>query len=629
MDRRVFAGALAVSLLVGVPFLTKAFHIDDTFVLTVSKQILREPLRPFHADINWGRGITPIFERTKNPPLLSYYLAPFIATLGTSELYLHLAMLPFLVMLAAGAALLGRWFWAGEWWPMLFVMLSPAVVVSGNVMRDVPAAGLLTLGLALFVFGTDEERWGLCAWGSLLVGLATLTKYSAACVVPLLVLYPLLRRRWRYAAWALVPVALLGLWSLQNYLSLGRVHILNLLEQRAASQEGFVRRWQERFYATLTIVGSTLFLLPAVLLAWTRKRAWMALPLVVMAGGAAWVGVNYHFGRSPWSSRGDRVVLDNGNAFVGHIVTEDEKRVTIQCVDRAVPARPGRHRIERVERDVPLVHWQYHLWAVCGGALLFAAVGGGLAAIAVQLVKKEEGTAETVFLVAWAVAPIAFSVVFTPFQAVRHFLPAMAPATVLALRLLVPPRRAVGVLLKVLLVAQAGVAGLVAVADYDYADTYRQFARSCAAKYKKAGRTIWFNGHWGWQQYALDEGFKHYVTDGPQPEPGDLMLDPQRVHHTRYARGLAARFETVEEVAYPARIPIRTMDQEHSYFYAVTMQRMPYFITFDAAPLEVGRVFRVKPFEKKPEAKPAAPAPEPAPGKEAPSPPAPAPGESR
>ena len=74
------AAVVVVALLVAVPFLNKAVHLDDTVVLTVSRQILGEPLRPFNADINWGRGLTPIFERTKNPPLLSYYLAPLLLT---------------------------------------------------------------------------------------------------------------------------------------------------------------------------------------------------------------------------------------------------------------------------------------------------------------------------------------------------------------------------------------------------------------------------------------------------------------------------------------------------------------------------------------------------------------------
>jgi len=604
VSRRGLAITVAMALLVGVPFLGKAFHIDDTFVLTVSAQILREPLRPFNAQINWSHDPLPIFERTKNPPLLSYYLAPFIAFFGHSEHALHGAMLPFLVMLATGAALLGRWFWVGEWWPMLFVMFSPVVVVSGNVMRDVPAAGLVTLGLALFVLGTDDDRWGLAAWGAFLLGLGTLTKYSSVALIPLLVLYPLLRRKARYALWALLPVGLLGLWCLQNWLSQGKLHIVRLMEQRAAKEQGFRATWVEKFWPGLTIIGSILFLLPVVVVAWVRRRVWMALPLVVAAGVAAWYGLNEHFDGLGLTGRADRIVLTIAKTRVGKIVAETEEKVTLEVPDKSTVGFP-RARVARIVRHAPMVSWQYYLWATAGAALLAVAIVGGLAATVWKLARREEESADWVFVVAWAAAPFVFSVVFAPFQATRHMLPTLPPLAVLVLRLLGPRRKAVNVALIAMLVLQAGVAYLVAAADCEYADAHRQFARYAADKFHRPGQVVWFNGHWGWQQYALEEGFKHYATHGPQPQPGDILLDPSLVHHSRYAPGLRQRLKLVEKPKeYRSRLPVRTMDLEHSFFYSVMTRkptpkrpaaaRMPYYFTTDDTPLDACQVFRVQ-----------------------------------
>jgi hypothetical protein len=44
--RRVII-ALVCALMAGLPFLNKAFTIDDTPVLKVAKQITEDPLRPY------------------------------------------------------------------------------------------------------------------------------------------------------------------------------------------------------------------------------------------------------------------------------------------------------------------------------------------------------------------------------------------------------------------------------------------------------------------------------------------------------------------------------------------------------------------------------------------------------
>ena len=53
-----------------VPFLNKAYHIDDPFVLAVSKQILETPLDPFAGKIDWFGYESAMWEATTNPPFL-------------------------------------------------------------------------------------------------------------------------------------------------------------------------------------------------------------------------------------------------------------------------------------------------------------------------------------------------------------------------------------------------------------------------------------------------------------------------------------------------------------------------------------------------------------------------------
>ncbi|MBL7224285.1 MAG: hypothetical protein ISS72_10565 [Candidatus Brocadiae bacterium] len=640
MDRRAILVAVLLAVAVGAPFLGKAFHIDDTFVLRVSEQILKEPLRPFDTTINWGRGENSIFERTKNPPFLSYYLAPVAALFGYSELALHGAMLVFLVMLAVGAGLLGRWFWVDEWWPMLFVMLSPAVVVSSNVMRDVPAAGLATLGLALFLLGTDEDRRGLIASGAVLVGLASLTKYSSAALIPLLVLYPLLRRKWRTALWALAPLALLGLWSAQNWWAHGVPHIVRLFQQLAAGEQGFSRPWGEKLVAGLAVAGSALFLIPAIVVAWLRRRAWMALPLLVAAGAGAWLGVNAYFGSTSPTARPDLLIRTNGMGTAGRLLDASGDRVLMRIRDNRVIRLPRKrvkevdHAAGRVVRKgdghvfvgkiladtkthviiqmsgwrkigpprgevarIEKLSWQYYLWATTGAALLAVAVLGGLGTAAWSWAKRQAGGPEWLVLILWAAGVVTFSILITPFQASRHLLPALAPLVVLVLRLLGPRRKAVKIALMVVLVLQAGVAYLVGFADAEFAGSHRRFAAEAAGQYR--GKDVWFNGHWGWQQYCeRTHGFKHYWSfrgEGPTPPPGAILLDLDGVHHARYPADFAKRLLPLDppDRPFPAFFPVRTMGGTYSSYYSVTEHRLPYHFTLADTPVDIGHAYRV------------------------------------
>ena len=141
-----------------------------------------------------------------------------------------------------------------------------------------------------------------------------------------------------------------------------------------------------------------------------------------------------------------------------------------------------------------------------------------------------------------------------------------------------------------LLGAQAVLAFAVAAADYEYADTYRHFARR-AQRLARPDREIWFSGNWGWQRHALSAGFTLLAWHGRLPRPGDLLIIPERVHKGPLPEGLA--LEQVEEKTYRGRIPIHTMDgSAGARFYAVVGRGVPYAFTRDPT-LETFRVFRV------------------------------------
>lgn len=559
-SRRDLLLAGLFALAVGLPFVNKPFHIDDTIVLAVTRQILKDPLHPLAGTANWFGSVEPMFRVTTNPPLISYYLAPLVLRFGYCEVALHAAMLLFLVVLAAAMVDLSRRFCRGSWWPVLFVVASPATVVSNNVMRDTAMTALVAAAVALFIRGVDEDRWKPLLAGSLLAGCAVLVKYSGVVVFPVCVAYVLLcgrqplKRRPAALAWLLAGLALVGLWCAQNVWAHGEMHLQYLLAKKRT-----VLSWQEHGYSALTIIGACCFLTPAMVAGALGSRSWWRVALYAPAVPLVWTAVHHHFQPPP--------------------------------------------------------DGQYLLWAELGGCL-FWVIGVEvvlflLTAVGRAVVRRPEtpgdGTAaawrDELFLAFWLFLVTYFSIRYVLFPAVRHLLPALGPLCLLSMRALQrlsrPSVRVETAALAVCLGAQMVVTFWVGAADYAYAGTYRRYVRAVAPLLRTARGRVWFMGNWGWQFYARAAGWKLIATNGPLPHTGDLIIVPDRVHKGPLPDGLEGRLERVSETTYRTRLHLFTMnDFAGGSFYAVVGRNVPYYFSTDDT-LETFRLYRVKPGSRK------------------------------
>ena len=550
-NARPYLLAVLLALAVGAPWLNKPYHIDDTVVLTVAKQILRDPLRPFDADINWLGDLEPLFETTTNPPLVSYYLAPFIARFGFSEVALHGAMLLFLVILALAAVELSRRFAEGSWWPVLFVMTSPAVVISNNVMRDTAMAALAAAAAALFVRGTDDDRPSLLVVGSLLAGGAVLSKYSAAILFPVLALYPLLRGRPRLVLALLPGVALIGLWCVQNVWAHGTTHLQYLMAEKRTGMP-----WQSHFYSGMTAIGACCFLAVPVALGTLASRSWWWVLLFVPAVPLLARGLDAHYTDAP--SRWQCLVQGELGGVLLWMVGAG---VVLLSMHR-VWLRYGRRDREGAE-PVPTQSWR-----------------------------------DEMFLFVWMSLVVFFSVKYVMFQAVRHLIPAMVPLCLLAVRLLqrtkTPIRVVTNGALGLSLAAQVVITAWVGWADYQYADVYRHYSENPPDLVAKAEPNVWFMGSWGWAQYGLMAGWRHLATNGPVPEEGHLVVIPDRCYKGPMPPGLEERLSLVHEKTYRTGLRMFTMNGfAGASFYAVVGRNLPYLYSTEDDKLETFRVHRV------------------------------------
>jgi hypothetical protein len=200
---------------------------------------------------------------------------------------------------------------------------------------------------------------------------------------------------------------------------------------------------------------------------------------------------------------------------------------------------------------------------------------------------------DVALLAGWLVAGALFPVLLAPFMAVRHVLPVI-PALLLVLgRRLEEPASARWLAAGVAPSVVLGVA--LAVADWQYADTFRTQARAVRERFGP-GTRLWYLGDWGWRWYAEAEGMRHYLNDHSQLLGGDVVVIPQA---TAGPNGVARRdqprvrlIDVVEPLPPSVLLPRIMLPFPEGGYYSLGSEGLPW--TFSRTPLERIMIFRVR-----------------------------------
>ncbi len=469
---------LAFTLACLVPFINKAFHIDDTLFIRAAEQIQKHPADFYGFSMNWFGFPQPFPLDFENPPLTCYYIALVGSVAGWSEPALHAAFLLPALAAAWGVFSLARLYSQRPLVAALATVLTPAFLISAtNVMCDIMLMALWVWSLVLFERGLENNRWRLFLGSGLLAGLAVLTKFTGLALIPLIGAYGFTRQpklgRWAVTlcipvlfaiAYEWVTYCLYGhglLFAATAYSSHGRAFLgTHLLEQTVLGL-GFAG-------------GSFLTLLLYVPLLWSRRAVLVGLcllapvafllpsfghlqPLLLHAGRLNWLTLIQNF---LFVAGGLHILLLVGNDFW--------------------------HRRDPV--SFLLVTWVLGIfvfaialnWTVNGRSFLPAAP-----ALGILLARRLE-------LRANSAAP-------RPAPRARALWPALA----------------------------GGILSLCLVrADYHFARLNRVAAAQICAQYLKPGNSLWFEGHWGFQYYMEKYGAKPMDVSVSKLPSGDILVLP-------------------------------------------------------------------------------------------------------
>jgi 4-amino-4-deoxy-L-arabinose transferase-like glycosyltransferase len=416
----------------------------------------------------WDPTSPDVWVFNRNPPLVSYYLAPWIALFGPAESWLHAAMLPF--SLAAALSFLGicrRTTGAGVGPAFLLVATPAYLVLATTLMVDVPLLAGMLFAVYALLRSTESHpaRW---QWAAGFAGAAAgLTKYVGFSIAPLLAAGALLlcaRRGGALARVSIPPLVVWGLWGAFTAVRYGGVHFLGssdvVLDSGRFDRDEF---WNH--LVSVPIYYGLALIFPIVW--WFRAliRANYTTGIAVVGTLVGVVAVKY--------------VLPGGEPPRRYPIEGDEATFAALGIAGAVLLwsvflRPGRFRGDAIDRFLLL-------WL--GGLLVFS-----------SFLNWHVNAADALLA-----APPALLLLFrdAELRASKGWVVAALAAT---------------------LPLSLGLAW----ADMRQADAYRSAAASIAKEIGTRPGKRYFIGHWGLQYYLERENFEAVVP--PQYGRSDLEV---------------------------------------------------------------------------------------------------------
>lgn len=467
------AAVAAITALCLFPFSSKAFNIDDTLFLWSAQQILASPFDFYGFSGNWANVVSPAAEIIKNPPLASYYIAFVSFFVDAGERSLHLAFIIPAAACAAGAYLIASRLTRLPMYAALAGVFTPVFLVSSNtVMSDVMMLAFFNWAVFMWMRGLERDGHSSLFLAGVFVALGALTKYFAISLIPLLVLYALVSRprSFKWVLWICLPIAALAVYQYATAVVYGKGLLLDATVYASkVSGEGI--SGLEKTLVAMIFTGGSLFTV-AFYAPFLWSRRWL------LAGSAAII-------------------------------------VTALLLTRV-----------EVLSGAPLYTDDGYRWDMIVQAGIFAIAGIAVFALAVSdLIKRRDKGSLLLFM--WVAGTFVFASYLNWTVNARALLPIAPAIGILVMRRIETRYSSTGAYrLAVPLVPALGLSLLVAWADYDLAGSARKAAADITARYAESGRTIWFEGHWGFQYYMEGKGAKAIDLDTTVIMPGDIIVFP-------------------------------------------------------------------------------------------------------
>lgn len=531
---------LAVVCVINLPFAGKAFHLDDTVFVRLAEEKLDDPLSLGLKDHGYEGDLFAEYYDT-HPPLLAGYLALLIRVAGSaSEIGLHLGFIIFPALAAASMFFLARRFIGSPLVAALLLVVTPGfMVMSQSVMSDVPAVSLWLAAVASYTLAVDRSSNRMLVVSGVAMTLAVMVTYQSLSLVPLLFLYALLKGR--VTVRNMVPLAA-GLLAFAAFV----VYFF------------IVTGGPPKLSYSIGVINTPAFISKKV------------LSIISVLGGAIVFPVFLVMGML----KGRKEYL----AFAG--------LAALLLASILIQIAAGTYSL--VSALLQVVFY-------AAGILAFYRFvkAGSDAALARQ---RSAADFDSIFLAVWIGGVLLYSLALLPYASTRYLLPLFPPVILIFVRYargVITGARAWRAFAVAAIVVTAASGLAVAVADYQLAAIYRDFAAGPARGLAPEGAQVWVAGEFGLRYYLEADGARYITSQGEQPAAGDYVIISHRLIANFMSDELKGRLQLEQVIDYPSAWPVRIQDQESlAGFYGQFHGYLPY--SFSSEPVEEIGIYRAR-----------------------------------
>jgi len=627
-------------LLITVPFINQAYHIDDTTSIFVAKQMVKKPLRMYDGDmIYFGKKVSLI--NTTKGPVIAGIIAMILYLTGSFPEYLvHLSLIVFPLIGAISIYYLFKRFVKYPLQATLLLVSIPVfVVMSQHAMPDMAMFSLAMASLTLYIYASDNDNNLLLILSGISGGIAILAKYPALVIIPLILLYAVLYKKNMLKS--LIPVGIslfvLGIWCVHNYLIYGQLHLISTGSKVATS---LIKIVGLRGVGLITSLGGATVFFLAMIYLYAKNHEdritsyWMAAfallsTLVVFALGynflhsfmfflffftgllvvykGLFIDKLWHFFPKRRIISLSSYVLCFLILVVGFFVEVFLLFKRKAILDGAVTLITNLYELSTgfIILARPLDYWlnlilpSYNnliialpLITLLSSTLFFLA-GSHLRQKArprpLPTIKFIYEHNQDVFFFCWFLGSMVYVTFFVLFGGPFRILFSLPPVVYVFVRQISELRkREIRFILPLTILLTLALSLSVSFANYQFSDVYRDFA----GRAESYGDDLWFVGHMGFQHYMLESGYNELASSNDDLKSGDIIFRPLTPSPQPFHPELKKRIDMVDTIVYNSSFPLRVINLEaHASMYSSAWGFLPW--SFSNAPLENIEVYRV------------------------------------
>ncbi len=461
-----------------LPFVDKAFHMDDPMFIWAAQNILTNPLDFYSGYVNWHGTAQAMYDVNKNPPLVSYYIALIAYFFGWFEIPVHAGF----ILLAIGAVIgiynLSKLYTSNAIVTAFIGLSMPVFLISStNIMSDTLMTCLYIWAVYFWVNGVKFKNKRHLIISSLTITLAALTKYFAISLIPLLIFYTLLieRKITKDILFFAIPIVLLYFYNEMTGVFYG-VKLISSAVVYSGEIEKIVSR-PSLFYqilTSLTYLGGCFltYIFFIIKINELKKYAYIFLFIFSLS-----------------------LLLYLNQSVFSHVIFKEERY------------------------DFFLI-LHYVLYFILGLYLLYIIISETM----------HNRSIEYLMLLIWFFGGLVFVVFFNWTISGRNFLPILAPVSIfVASRMQFfnsNKNNNEALFFSIRMVLSLALSLLVVLSDYNLANAQREVSKIFKERFNSIDRNVWFQGHWGLQYYLERNGSFPIDLNHNEFKENDIAIIP-------------------------------------------------------------------------------------------------------